>query len=69
VVDQIADQFRESKKLVVAIGPSGTRKKETIGNLAFIGLPILPKCPYYVGIQITVVKRHVLVSLLYLQEI
>jgi hypothetical protein len=28
VVDQIARQFRESDRLVVAIGPSGTRKKK-----------------------------------------
>ena len=35
VVDQIAKQFRESRKLAIAIAPSGTRKKRDYWKSGF----------------------------------
>ena len=49
VVDQIAKQFRESEKLVVAIGPSGTRKKKDYWKSGFYWIAHTAQVPILCG--------------------
>ena len=47
VVDQIAGQFRESDRLVIAIGPEGTRKKRDYWKSGFYQIALAADLPVY----------------------
>ena len=49
MVDQIVNRFNESKKLVVAIGPSGTRKKRDNWKSGFYWIAYKTKIPILCG--------------------
>ena len=49
VVDQIARQFRESDRLVVAIGPEGTRKKRDYWKSGFYWIAYNAQVPILCG--------------------
>ena len=49
VVDQIANQLRESDRLVVAIGPSGTRKKKDYWKSGFYWIAHTAQVPILCG--------------------
>lgn len=49
MVDQIVDQFNESRKLVVTIAPSGTRKKRDQWKSGFYWIAYNAKVPILCG--------------------
>ena len=49
VVDQIVKQFNESRKLVVAIAPSGTRKKRDYWKSGFYWIAYTAQVPIFCG--------------------
>jgi 1-acyl-sn-glycerol-3-phosphate acyltransferase len=49
VVDQIAQRFRESRKLVIAIAPSGTRKKSEYWKSGFYWIAHTAQVPILCG--------------------
>jgi 1-acyl-sn-glycerol-3-phosphate acyltransferase len=49
VVDQIVKQFRESQQLVIAIAPSGTRKKREYWKSGFYWIALTAQVPILCG--------------------
>ena len=49
IVDQIAKQFRDSRKLAIAIAPSGTRKKREYWKSGFYWIALAAEVPIACG--------------------